>query len=49
MKCKSLHIPGLEEAGIAEVLFEDYNFKGKSPHFWPKLVSDFKGEYRTNF
>ena len=41
--------PGSEGDGIAEVLFGDYNFKGKLPHSWPKSVEDFKGKYGPNF
>ena len=40
---------GSEGDGIAEVLFGDYNFKGKLPHSWPKSVEDFKGKYGPNF
>ncbi len=42
-------LPGSESDGIAEVLFGDYNFKGKLPHSWPKSVEDFKGKYGPNF
>ncbi len=42
-------LPGSEGTGIAEVLFGDYNFKGKLPHSWPKFVKDFKGKYGPNF
>ena len=42
-------LPGSEGDGIAEVLFGDYNFKGKLPHSWPKSVEDFKGKYGPNF
>ncbi len=42
-------LPGSEGDGIAEVLFGDYNFKGKLPHSWPKSVDDFKGKYGPNF
>ena len=35
--------------GIAEVLFGDYNFKGKLPHSWPKSIEDYKGKYGPNF
>ena len=41
-------LPGSEGDGIAEVLFGDYNFKGKLPHSWPKSVNDFKGKYGPN-
>ncbi len=42
-------LPGSEGDGIAEVLFGDYNFKGKLPHSWPKSVEDFTGTYGPNF
>ena len=42
-------LPGSEGDGIAEVLFGDYNFKGKLPHFWPKSLEDFNGKYGPNF
>ena len=42
-------LPGSEGDGIAEVLFGDYNFKGKLPHSWPKFVKDFNGKYGPNF
>lgn len=42
-------LPGSEGKGVAEVLFGDYNFKGKLPHSWPKSVEDFKGKYGPNF
>jgi beta-glucosidase len=42
-------LPGSEGGGIAEVLFGDYNFKGKLPHSWPKAVEDFGGKYGINF
>lgn len=42
-------LPGSEGDGIAEVLFGDYNFKGKLPHSWPKSVNDFNGKYGPNF
>lgn len=41
--------PGSEGDGIAEVLFGDYNFKGKLPHSWPKSVEDYKGKFGPNF
>ena len=34
-------LPGSEGDGIAELLFGDYNFKGKLPHSWPKSIDDF--------
>ena len=42
-------LPGSEGNGIAEVLFGDYDFKGKLPHSWPKSLEDFKGKYGPNF
>jgi beta-glucosidase len=36
-------LPGSEGGGIAEVLYGDYDFKGKLPHSWPKSVEDLKG------
>ncbi len=40
---------GSEGDGLAEVLFGDYNFKGKLPHSWPKSIEDFEGKYGPNF
>jgi beta-glucosidase len=37
-------LPGSEGAGIAEVLFGEYDFKGKLPHSWSKSVKDFEGK-----
>ncbi len=31
-------LPGTEGEGVADVLFGDYNFKGKLPHSWPKSM-----------
>ncbi|MBT8282354.1 MAG: glycoside hydrolase family 3 C-terminal domain-containing protein, partial [Muriicola sp.] len=42
-------LPGSEGDGIAEVLFGDYNFKGKLPHSWPAAVEDYQGKYGPNF
>ena len=42
-------LPGSEGDGVAEVLFGDYNFKGKLPHTWPKSTDDFNGLYGPNF
>lgn len=42
-------LPGSEGDGVAEVLFGDYDFKGKLPHSWPKSVEDFNGKYGVNF
>jgi len=41
--------PGSEGDGIGEVLFGDYDFKGKLPHSWPKSEEDYKGKYGPNF
>ena len=40
---------GSEGDGVAEVLFGDYNFKGKLPHSWPASIEDFKEKYGPNF
>ena len=40
---------GSEGHGVAEVLFGDYNFKGKLPHSWPKSEEDYHGKYGPNF
>ncbi len=40
---------GSEGAGIAEVLFGDYDFIGKLPHSWPKSEEDYQGKYGPNF
>ena len=42
-------LPGSEGDGIAEVLFGEYNFKGKLPHSWPKDVKDYQNKYGPNF
>ena len=42
-------LPGSEGDGIAEVLFGNFDFKGKLPHSWPKSVEDFNGKYGVNF
>jgi beta-glucosidase len=42
-------LPGSEGDGIAEVLFGDYNFKGKLPHSWPKNLKDYENKYGPNF
>lgn len=42
-------LPGSEGSGIAEVLFGEYNFKGKLPHSWPKSEEDYQGKYGPNF
>lgn len=41
--------PGSEGDGIAEVLFGDYDFKGKLPHSWPTSEDDYTGKYGPNF
>jgi len=41
--------PGSEGVGIAEVLFGEYDFKGKLPHSWPKSEEDYQGKYGPNF
>ncbi|NNK31041.1 MAG: glycosyl hydrolase family 3 [Flavobacteriaceae bacterium] len=42
-------LPGSEGDGIAEVIFGDYNFKGKLPHSWPVAVEDYQEKYGPNF
>ncbi|WP_297765638.1 glycoside hydrolase family 3 N-terminal domain-containing protein [uncultured Muriicola sp.] len=42
-------LPGSEGGGIAEVLFGEYNFKGKLPHSWPRSEEDYKGKFGPNF
>jgi beta-glucosidase len=42
-------LPGSEGDGIAEVLFGEYDFKGKLPHSWPKSEEDYSGKYGPNF
>lgn len=34
-----LFLPGSEGLGITDVLYGDYNFKGKLPFTWPKSIS----------
>jgi beta-glucosidase len=41
--------PGSEGDGIAEVLFGEYDFKGRLPHSWPKSEDDYQGKYGPNF
>jgi len=41
--------PGSEGDGIAEVLFGEYDFKGKLPHSWPQSEEDYHGKYGPNF
>jgi len=40
--------PGSEGDGIAEVLFGEYDFKGKLPHSWPTSEEDYQGKYGPN-
>lgn len=40
---------GSEGDGVAEVLFGDFDFKGKLPHSWPASIEDYKGKYGPNF
>ena len=42
-------LPGSEGDGIAEVLFGEYDFKGKLPHSWPQSLKDFDKVYGPNF
>jgi beta-glucosidase len=42
-------LPGSEGDGVAEVLFGEFNFKGKLPHSWPKSEEDYTGKYGPNF
>jgi beta-glucosidase len=42
-------LPGSEGDGIAEVLFGEYDFKGKLPHSWPNSEEDYNGKYGPNF
>jgi beta-glucosidase len=42
-------LPGSEGHGIAEVLFGDFNFKGRLPHSWPEAVEDYTGKYGPNY
>lgn len=41
--------PGSEGDGIAEVLFGEYDFKGRLPHSWPASEDDYQGKYGPNF
>lgn len=38
-------LPGTEGQGVAEVLFGDYNFKGKLSHSWPKNINQLPLNY----
>ena len=42
-------LPGSEGHGIAEVLFGEYDFKGRLPHSWPKSEEAYSGKYGPNF
>lgn len=42
-------LPGSEGDGVAEVLFGEYNFKGKLPHSWPTSLKDYEGKYGPNY
>lgn len=42
-------LPGSEGDGIAEVLFGQFDFKGKLPHSWPSSVSDYYGKFGPNY
>ncbi|MCS5489469.1 glycoside hydrolase family 3 protein [Algoriphagus limi] len=42
-------LPGSEGDGIAEVLFGQFDFKGKLPHSWPKSVEDYQGKFGPNY
>jgi len=42
-------LPGSEGHGIAEVLFGEYDFKGRLPHSWPKSEENYSGKYGPNF
>jgi beta-glucosidase len=45
----ALWLIGSEGEGVAEVLFGDYNFKGKLPHTWPLSLAQFDGLYGPNY
>ena len=42
-------LPGSEGAAVAEVLFGDFDFKGRLPHSWPRSAADFEGKFGPNF
>jgi beta-glucosidase len=42
-------LPGSEGDGIAEVLFGQFDFKGKLPHSWPGSEEDYVGKFGPNF
>lgn len=42
-------LPGSEGDGVAEVLFGEYDFKGKLPHSWPASENDYHCKYGPNF
>ncbi|MDD5259363.1 MAG: glycoside hydrolase family 3 C-terminal domain-containing protein, partial [bacterium] len=37
-------LPGTEGQGVAEVLFNDYNFKGKLSFSWPRNIDQFNSD-----
>ena len=47
--CIAAWLPGSEGDGIAQVLFGDYDFRGKLPHSWPKSLEDYNEKYGPNF
>ncbi|MEO0552002.1 MAG: glycoside hydrolase family 3 N-terminal domain-containing protein [Bacteroidota bacterium] len=47
--CIAAWLPGSEGDGIAQVLFGDYDFRGKLPHSWPKSLEDYNERYGPNF
>jgi beta-glucosidase len=42
-------LPGSEGDGIAQVLFGEYDFKGKLPHSWPKSITDYNNKFGPNY
>lgn len=42
-------LPGSEGDGIAEVIFGDFNFRGKLPHSWPRSWDNYHGKFGPNF
>lgn len=42
-------LPGSEGDGIAEVIFGEYDFKGKLPHSWPQSEQDYQNKYGPNY
>ncbi|MEO1098995.1 MAG: glycoside hydrolase family 3 N-terminal domain-containing protein, partial [Bacteroidota bacterium] len=47
--CIAAWLPGSEGDGIAQVLFGDYDFRGKLPHSWPKSLEGYNERYGPNF